>query len=445
MAAIYPFRALRYNPAKVETVDVVTQPYDKISPAMQQKYYDRSPYNLVRVILGKGEPGDDESNNVYTRAAADLAAWRKEGVLKEEAEPAIYTYSQTYTVPGSDEVRERRGFIALGQLYDYAEEVIYRHEQTLSKPKSDRLNLFKATRAYCEQIYLLYSDPEFAADKLLAGTSAPDVEVTDEYGVIHRLWKIADPKTIAKVCAVMADKKLIIADGHHRYETSVAYAKERAAELGKELTPPTPAKGKLPAPAFAEAAMMMTFVNMDAPGITILPTHRVVFGLNNFHPSEFLGRVTRFFDVKKLPAGDAASLMAHLAAVTQPKLVSMIAATREGNYILTGKKAAVASALANISKLQRQLDVVQLHSLILEEILGLTPESVREQKNLRYLRDAQEALDQIARHDADIAFLINPCTLEQLKEVAFALDVMPQKSTDFYPKLLSGLAIYALD
>ncbi len=152
MASIFPFRALRYNPASVKIEDVVTQPYDKISPAMQQKYYDKSPYNLVRVILGKSEPGDTDSNNVYTRAAADLAAWRKKGVLKEEADPAVYAYSQTYQVPGSDEIRERRGFIALGQLYDYAEQVIYRHEQTLSKPKSDRLNLFKATRAYCEQI-----------------------------------------------------------------------------------------------------------------------------------------------------------------------------------------------------------------------------------------------------------------------------------------------------
>ncbi len=233
MASIFPFRALRYNPATVKIEDVVTQPYDKISPAMQQKYYDKSPYNLVRVILGKSEPGDNDTNNVYTRAAADLAAWRKKGVLKEEADPAVYNYSQTYKVPGSEEVRERRGFIALGQLYDYAEQVIYRHEQTLSKPKSDRLNLFKATRAYCEQIYLLYTDPEFAPDKLLFSKDAPEVEVTDEYGVIHRLWKITDPKTITKLCASMDDKKLIIADGHHRYETSVAYAKERAAELGK--------------------------------------------------------------------------------------------------------------------------------------------------------------------------------------------------------------------
>ncbi len=211
------------------------------------------------------------------------------------------------------------------------------------------------------------------------------------------------------------------------------------------MTPPTPAKGQLPQPAFPEAAMMMTFVNMDAPGITILPTHRVVFGLNNFNPSEFLGRVTRFFTVKKLPKGDAPALLAALAEATQPKLVSMVAVTREGSYILTTKKAEVTSALANISKLQRQLDVVQLHSLILEEILGLSQESVREQKNLRYIRSAQEAADQVAHRDADIAFLLNPCTLEQLKEVSFALDVMPQKSTDFYPKLLSGLAIYALD
>jgi len=445
MASIFPFKALRYNPAKVNPEDVVTQPYDKISPEMQQKYYDRSPYNLVRVILGKSAPGDTDADNVYTRAATDLAAWRAKGILAEEAQPAVYAYSQTYTVPGSTEVRERRGFIALGQLYDYAEQVIFRHEQTLSKPKSDRLNLFKATRAYCEQIYLLYSDPTFAADNLLFDGSTPEVEVTDEYGVIHRLWKIADPKKITQLCAEMADKKLIIADGHHRYETSVAYARERAAELGKEMAPPEPARGKLPQPAFPEAAMMMTFVNMDAPGITILPTHRVVFGINNFNPSEFLGRVTRFFDVKKLPVNDPTPLMDQLAAATQPKLVSMIAVTREGKYLLTSKKAAVNTALGDISKLQRQLDVVQLHSLILEEILGLSQESVREQRNLRYLRNAQEAVDQVASHKADIAFLINPCTLEQLKDVAFALDVMPQKSTDFYPKLLSGLAIYALD
>ena len=179
MARLYPFRALRYDTSRVQMEDVVTQPYDKITPEMQQRYYERSPYNLIRIILGKREPGDTEpqdfqpagekAHNVYTRAAEYLKDWRANHVLAEEQEPAHYGYSQTYIVPNTDEVRERRGFIALGHLYDYADKVVYRHEQTFPKHKSDRLALFKATRAYCEQIYMLYSDPGFMADKLIFG------------------------------------------------------------------------------------------------------------------------------------------------------------------------------------------------------------------------------------------------------------------------------------
>jgi uncharacterized protein (DUF1015 family) len=237
MARLYPFRALRYDPARVNLEAVVTQPYDKITPAMQQRYYEASPYNLVRIILGKREPGDDDQHNVYTRAAEYLHDWRREHILAEESELAIYGYSQTYTVPGTAESRERRGFIALGHLYEYADKVVYRHEQTFPKHKSDRLALFKATRAYCEQIYMLYSDPAFTAEKLIFQGSFPngfddnpaDLAITDEYGVVHKLWKLTDPNLINLLLTAMADKKLIIADGHHRYETSVTYAKERGA------------------------------------------------------------------------------------------------------------------------------------------------------------------------------------------------------------------------
>src|SRR5580698_4190788 len=201
MARLYPFRALRYDPSRVNMEDVVTQPYDKITPAMQQRYYEASPYNLIRVILGKHEPNDTETSNVYTRADEYLRKWRADHILAEEAEPAVYGYSQTYTVPGTSETRERRGFIALGHLYDYADKVVYRHEQTFHKHKSDRLALFKATRAYCEQIYMLYSDPAFTAEKLIFGasgpsetvsgmigpdTAAPDLAIPDEYNVVHR-------------------------------------------------------------------------------------------------------------------------------------------------------------------------------------------------------------------------------------------------------------------
>ena len=223
MARIYPFRAWRYNPSAVRLDDVVTQPYDKISPAMQQAYYDRSPYNLVRIILGKPELFDGVGGeSVYSRAARDFSAWRKQGVLVQEKDPCIFAYSQRFKVPGTEAIKERRGFIALGKLHDYAEQVVYRHEQTLSKPKSDRLNLLKATHAHFGQIFMLYSDPAASIEKILYDGNGPaDAEVTDEYGVLHRLWKIGDPAVINLLTTAMADKKLIIADGHHRYETAL--------------------------------------------------------------------------------------------------------------------------------------------------------------------------------------------------------------------------------
>jgi uncharacterized protein (DUF1015 family) len=432
---------------------------------MQQRYYEASPYNLVRVILGKHEPDDteaeeflpagEEAHNVYTRAAEWLREWRKEGILAEEAEPALYGYSQTYTVPhsaaaGNQQVRERRGFIALGHLYEYADKVVYRHEQTFPKHKSDRLALFKATRAYCEQIYMLYSDPAFTAEKLIFGTKEQghetrpaDLAITDEYGVVHRVWKLTDPALINPILTAMADKKLIIADGHHRYETSVAYAKERSAQLKLPLGEPLDPEqklgtGRLPVPPFPEAAMMMTFVNMDAPGITILPTHRVVFGLKDFKTAQFLAKAEEFFTVTPMDSSD-------LKPLTESAGTTFLVVTRDGNHLLRAKPEAVKAALAGVPARQAQLDVVQLHSILLDRILGLSQERITQLGNVRFLREAAEAVEQVHAGEADVAFLIKPVTLGQLREVSLSGDVMPQKSTDFYPKLLSGLAIYALD
>lgn len=444
MARIYPFRALRYDTSRVNMEDVVTQPYDKITPEMQERYYEASPYNLVRIILGKQFPTDTEEDNVYTRAAETLKSWRKQHILAEEAEPALYGYSQTYTVPHTSEVRERRGFIALGHLYDYADKVVYRHEQTFPRFKSDRMSLFKATRAYCEQIYMLYSDPAFTAERLIFNTGAPaDLAVTDEYGVMHKVWKLDDPMLINLLVTAMADKKLIIADGHHRYETSVAYAKERSAQLRLPLNQPRDedeklSPGHLPAPPFPEAAMMMTFFNMEAPGITILPTHRVVYDIPEFSSPDFITKASAFFDIQQLDSPDASIL-------AKTPDVAFVAATGDGNYLLKAKKDVIAKELANVPARQARLDVVQLHSIVLERILGLTPDTVTKLGNVRYIREADEAVALVASGEADIAFLIKPITLDQLKDVSLSGDVMPQKSTDFYPKLLSGLAIYALD
>ncbi len=267
MASISPFRALRYDPETAPAQQVVTQPYDKISPAMQEKYYKASPYNLVRIILGKRFPGDDEKENVYTRGAASFQKWRETGVLKRDTEPSIYRYSQMFMVPGSEERAERRGFIALGKIEEYSANVVFRHEQTLSKPKADRLDLLRANRAHFGQIFMLYNG-EGKVDALLDSAAPPDIEVTDEYDVVHRVWKVSDPTVITSVREHMRDRKLIIADGHHRYETALTYRNERRATAETS--------SGLPAPY---DSVMMTFVDMDRPGLVILPTHRLVFGL----------------------------------------------------------------------------------------------------------------------------------------------------------------------
>jgi uncharacterized protein (DUF1015 family) len=441
MASIYPFRAWRYNPASVRLDDVVTQPYDKISPAMQQAYYQRSPYNLVRIILGLPELFDAERNeSVYTRAARDFCAWRDQGILIQEKAPCVFAYAQRFQVPGSSQAKERRGFIALGKLHDYAEQVVFRHEQTLSKPKSDRLNLLKETRAHFGQIFMLYSDPAASAEQILFdGGGAADAEVTDEYGVLHRLWRVNDPAVIRLLVTAMADKKLIIADGHHRYETALAFAKDYA-HPGLLRTESSVAQ--LPHPPYAEAAVMMTFVNMDSDGLVILPTHRVIHSLREFSASAFINDAQPYFSVEELPEWDADQYLKKLKSQTGP---AFVAVTSNGAWLLTSRTEAASTELKHLPERQRQLDLSHLHTIVLEKILGLDPDKIREQTNVRYVRDAQDAVEQVRNREANVAFLTNPVTMEQLKEVAFAGEVMPQKSTDFYPKLLSGLAIYSLD
>ena len=442
MARIYPFRAWRYNPSQVSLGDVVTQPYDKISPAMQQAYYQRSPYNQVRVILGLPELTDAQTGEtVYSRAAGYLTDWKQKGVLVQEKEPAIFAYAQQFTVPGTSIVKERRGFIALGHVHDYAEKVVYRHEQTLSKPKGDRLNLLKATRSHFGQIFMLYSDPAGSVDKILYDNAGPaDGEVTDEYNVLHRVWRVTDPATIRLLTTAMTDKKLIIADGHHRYETALNYSKEHAPKAPAAATETSATQ--LPQPPYPEAAVMMTFVNMDSDGLVVLPTHRVVHSLENFDAAAFARAAEEFFTVETLPAAEASSYVETLKAKTVP---AFVAVTRSGACLLTSKTEKVNAELAALPAHTRNLDLTHLHSIILDKLLGLDEEKVREQTNIRYLRSADSAVAQPRSGEADVAFLTNPVSMEQLKEVAFAGDVMPQKSTDFFPKLLSGLAIYSLD
>ncbi len=434
MADISPFRALRYDPSKVTLSKTVTQPYDKITPALQELYYDASPYNLVRIVLGKKELSDGDKDNVYTRAARYFADWRQKGILKPDAEPSIYLYVQQFAVPGGTETLERRGFIALGRVEDYANKVVYRHEQTLSKPKADRLDLLRATRAHFEQIFMLYNDPASEIDGALSPSTPPDMETTDEYAVEHKVWKISDPRSVQLVCNKMKDKKLIIADGHHRYETSLNYRNERRAAAGGSANPDAPSE-----------FTVMTFVNMDRPGLVILPTHRVVHGLTDFLSDALRDGARTYFRVKEIDPEFDASEAARILRDAGGESTALLAVTHNRAFLMDAPKPAGSNVFAGLSARQQALDVVQLHKCILEGVLGLSEESIRNQQNLSYIRDASEALAQVRRGNANVTFLMNPAKIEQVRDIAFAGEVMPQKSTDFFPKMISGFTTYALD
>src|SRR5882672_2640824 len=256
MAHIEPFRALRYDPARVALAQVATQPYDKITPEMQEGYYASSPYNLVRIILGKRSANDHPADNPYSRAAACFSDWRRQGVFLQDPQPSLYRYTQRFPAPGGKGQLERHGFIALGKVEEYAAGVVFRHEQTLAKPKADRLDLLRATRAHFGQIFMLYSDPGREIDGLLASSAAPDMEAIDEYGVSHQVWKIGEAELVSQVRRTMQDKKLVIADGHHRYETALNYRNERRAGATEPTGTVAPYE-----------LVMMTLVNMDSPGM----------------------------------------------------------------------------------------------------------------------------------------------------------------------------------
>ena len=231
MARIFPFQPYRYSEKAGPLANLATQPYDKITPAMRERYLGLSPYNAVRVILGERLPSDTERDNPYTRAAAYLRDWTAAGVLAREDAPSLYAYFQEFSVPDTGERLVRKGFIGLGAVEDYSAGVVYRHEQTLSGPKKDRLELLRHTHAHLGQLFMLYPDPAGEVDRLLdeAAQAAPDAAFADEYGVEHRLWRIADPGRVSRIGHAMADKKLLIADGHHRYETALAFRNENPA------------------------------------------------------------------------------------------------------------------------------------------------------------------------------------------------------------------------
>ena len=447
MAQLYPFRAFRYNPARAPFDRVLTQPYDKISPAMQEKYYAADPHNLIAVEKGRAYPGDTPQNNVYTRAAATLNDWIRENVVMQDPEPAFYAYTQEYTVPGTEERCTRQGFIGAGKLEEYSAGVVFRHEHTLSGPKADRLELLRHTKMHTGQLFMLYSDAQRRIDSILGeveSAAAPATEMRDEYGVAHRLWVIAEPQRVAAIHKAMGHQKLVIADGHHRYETALNYRNECRTRAGK-IDPEAPYE-----------RVMMTFINTRSEGLTILPTHRVAAHVHDFSWTSVRRHLEPWFTAEEFPfsgSGERSEakrkLLARLTRARAKRAIGVYPAAeaqKRAFYVLTLREgASLAQLLPNVSPLQRELDVVLLHEGILEPALGITPQAVTAEANLTYEREATAALDAVDSGHAQIAFLLNPCDVEQVMKIATAGEVMPQKSTDFYPKLMSGITMYRVE
>jgi uncharacterized protein (DUF1015 family) len=442
MARIFPFRAYRYDSRRVALEKVLTQPYDKITPEMQRRYYASDPHNLIAIEKGLVEPGDTPEKNVYTRAARTLDEWIAAGILVRELQPAIYAYFQDYAVPGSDERRERRGFIALCQLEDYSAGVVHRHERTLHGPKADRLELLRRTRAQTGQLFVLYNDPAGRIDALLEQATtaqAPD-ELRDEFDVRHRLWPITDEKTLAEIVAAMAPQKLVIADGHHRYETALAYRDEcRAAGHT--------------APDAPHERAMMTLVNAHSPGLTILPTHRVVSRLERFRFGEFRARLVPHFECETFtfagPEERGSALRRFRRALAERgrghTAIGVYAGDGAFHLFVLREDADLAALLPDATADERQLDVVVLHQLLLERGLGISAEAVSREQHLTYEREFEATLAAVDEGRAQLTCLMNPVRVEQVMRIALAGGVLPQKSTDFYPKMLSGVAIYRLE
>lgn len=448
MAEIRPFRAMRYDRAKVGDLSrVVTQPYDRIPEQLQARYYAQHPFNFVRLILNQANPQDSPIDNVYTRANHFYGEWLADGTLARDTAPSLYVYHQTFTGPDGERMT-RRAFMALLRLTEFGEGTVLPHERTLSGPKVDRLNLFRATAVNFEPVFLLYPDPGNRVNEILSSaiagrTPAADLRELYEQDVRQQLWPVSDPDTVSQVVAALAPlRNLIIADGHHRYETALTYRDERRAAHQRASVDTDGAD-----PTYEY--VLVSLVSIDDPGLVILPTHRLVHSYRGLSTEELLQAAAAHFEIT--PMAGRSELQRALAEVRtaqrqgQAVAPTLGLATPGGCYLwrLSDPHAIDRLAPDHIAA-WRELDVSILHELVLEKLLGLSKESIAGQQNLRYLREPESGFDSLDAGQAQFLFLLNPTRMAQVRACAEAGEKMPQKSTDFYPKMISGLVVYPL-
>jgi uncharacterized protein (DUF1015 family) len=420
VADIVAFRGVLYDPSRAGPLDeLIAPPYDVISPSERSALASKSPHNFVRLILPEGE-GDEK----YARAANLLAQWQREGILRRDDKPALYRYHQRFSALGREFTR--KGFICRIRLTRYDERVVLPHERTHSGPKLDRLKLKRAARTHLSQVLSVYPDPGGAVDSAFAEVDGgkPDLEARMD-GVDHRLFRLTDPAAHARIAAAFADKRVYIADGHHRYETMLA--------LRDELRP----LARSPQSSVEYGSMFLT--RMEDPGLLILPTHRVVHGIEDFDAARFVERVREQFEVEEVPGTvSPEDLRERLARKGRARTAFLVGL--KDRRLLLALRPGAETAVRGPAPL-RTVDVAVLHALVFEEILGIDRSAQEKQTNLRYVKDFEAALGEAGRSEVQAAFLLNPTRVEQLQAVADAGEVMPQKSTYFFPKIASGLVL----
>lgn len=433
MPEIQAFRGIRYDLGHVGSLsDVLAPPYDVISPELQEELYRKHPCNFVRLELNRIEPGDDETNNRYTRAARFYKAWRNQGVLFQEADPAIYVYHQQFELEGCTFLR--RGFMARMRISAFGQGQVFPHEETRQAAKLDRLMLTVVTKANFSQVFGLYPDPELRTDALLdqAIAGRTPLEAVDHLGVVHRLWPVTDVDVISAVAAQISPKPILIADGHHRYETACKY-REETYESGF-LRPDHPAN-----------YVLMAFVAMEDPGLAILPTHRLFKDVPDLSATELADRLEDCFRVEPARQGPAAAteVWEDLQILGQPTTLALFT-RRDQQWLLAELTPAgrqrMDTVAADHTPEWRALGVGVLHRLVVETLLGRP--SCRE---IRYVHRVEEVVQGLASGQYPLAAMLLPVTVQQVREVSFQGDRMPAKSTYFYPKLLSGLVINPLE
>jgi len=417
MADLKPLRALHYDPALAGPLqDLVAPPYDVIDAGQRAALVAGSPFNAVLIDLPEGE-------DRYAGAAALLADWREQGVVVEDSQPALWAMTQDYTGPDGAR-RTRQGFFARVRVQEYGPGRIRPHERTHPGPKEDRLRLTRATRANLSPIFSLYSDPDRAAWGALAPhiEGPPWGEVTDPDGTVHRVWRVADPEAVEDVIAALADTELLIADGHHRYETARVYAEEIGGEG-------------------AHRYVLMCLVALEDPGLTVFPTHRLAKGLDPARQESLAEAIRRDFDVEPVSRARAAPEQG-----PGPLALGYMDSQLKTPYRLTLKSQAIAdAALADMPPAYRRLDAGVLEALLLKGGLGLTDDDISHLRDFGYARDAAQALELVDSGAYDVAFLLAPTPVEQVREIAATGQSMPPKSTYFFPKVLTGLLFSPLD